>query len=295
MKTGINPVKNLDATLKTDRFFNIPSEDSAYENLPANPQWIENECYFGWHSRKLNGFPKWHRNPFNGSRTESAEKDWWELPDFDSQLGDIKTVWETSRFDWVISLAQNAAKGDERSLETLNRWLINWCEQNPPFKGPNWKCGQEASIRVLHLAIAAKILKQDTTSTDSLRQLVSTLLKRILPTIGYAMAQDNNHGTSEAAALFVGGSWLLNLGDPDGREYRTTGRKWLENRAVHLVEPDGSFSQHSVNYHRVMLDTFSIAEYWRKTNGLPQFSDKLLPSARRRSRLALSTNRTQHG
>ena len=53
------------------------------------------------------------------------------------------------------------------------------------------------------------------------------------------------------------------------------GRKWLENRATRLIEPDGSFSQYSVNYHRVMLDTYSMAEHWRKVLELPAFSQKL--------------------
>ena len=86
------------------------------------------------------------------------------------------------------------------------------------------------------------------------------------------MAQDNNHGTSEAAALFIGGSWLAALGIAEGDRWQQTGRKWLENRAARLIGANGSFSQYSLNYHRVMLDTFCMAEVWRKQLGLPAFS-----------------------
>jgi hypothetical protein len=38
------------------------------------------------------------------------------------------------------------------------------------------------------------------------------------------------------------------------------------------MAPDGSFSQYSVNYHRVMLDTYSMAEIWRRRLALLEFS-----------------------
>ena len=38
--------------------------------------------------------------------------------------------------------------------------------------------------------------------------MITLHLVRIAATLPYAIAQDNNHGTSEAAALFIGGAWL---------------------------------------------------------------------------------------
>jgi hypothetical protein len=86
------------------------------------------------------------------------------------------------------------------------------------------------------------------------------------------MAQDNNHGTSEAAALFMGGSWLVAVGVPEGESWARMGRRWLEDRAARLIGPQGSFSQYSLNYHRVMVDTFCMAEVWRRLLELPAFS-----------------------
>ena len=83
-------------------------------------------------------------------------------------------------------------------------------------------------------------------------------------TTSYAIGQDNNHGTSEAAALFVGGSWLAVHGDPSAGEIAARGRTMLEERVERLVASDGSFSQYSVNYHRLLLDTLSITEWWRR-------------------------------
>jgi hypothetical protein len=211
-------------------------------------------------------------NPFNGQRVAEPERDWWQIPDFDPAVGDIKLIWELSRLEWVLPFAQCAHKGDPLALDRLNAWLADWCRHNPPYKGPNWKCGQEASIRVMHLAMAALILGQVRTAAPSLRDLVQLHLQRIAPTLQYAMAQDNNHGTSEAAALFMGGSWLDAVGVSEGKSWARMGRRWLEDRAARLIGPQGSFSQYSLNYHRVMLDTFCMAEVWRRHLELPAFS-----------------------
>ena len=200
------------------------------------------------------------------------ERDWWLIPDFDPAVGDIKVIWELSRFDWVLAYAQQARAGDTNSFGRLNNWLNDWCQHNPPYKGPNWKCGQEASIRVMHLAMASVILNQVKTPTKALVDLIELHMQRITPTISYAMAQDNNHGTSEAAALFIGGSWLETLGRSSGARWETLGRRFLENRAKRLISVDGTFSQYSLNYHRVMLDTFSMVEIWRQKLSLPEFS-----------------------
>lgn len=216
--------------------------------------------------------PEWNKNPFNGVSVHDSARNWWEINDFDESRGDIKAIWEVSRFGWVPVLAQDAVRSDGASLARLNDWLADWWMHNRPYKGVNWKCGQEASIRVMHLAAAALILDQVEDTEPALLDFVDMHLRRIAPTIGYAIAQDNNHGTSEAAALFIGGSWLERSGRSSGRQWAKIGRKWLENRAAKLIASDGTFSQYSVNYHRVMLDTYSIAEIWRRKLGMPAFS-----------------------
>lgn len=224
--------------------------------------------------------PDWHVSKYSGVAIQQAGRDWWEIPDFAPEVGDIKGIWVDSRFDWAVALAQHARCGNTNALSTLESWLADWCRGNAPYKGPNWKCGQEASIRVMHLATAALVLGQVEAPEPALLDLVELHLARIAPAMSYAIAQDNNHGTSEAAALYIGGSWLERNGRDVGRRWRSMGCRWLENRAEKLVAEDGTFSQYSVNYHRVMLDTFSLAEVWRRALDLPSFSRQFLSRSR---------------
>ena len=258
IRLGLHPVQRIRATLPTGYFF---SEANDSEKTPTDSSAFLR--YFGWYEPAGLGTspPDWFLNPFTGKRF-LKDAPWWELPDFVSEIGDIKAVWEPSRFGWLVPMAEQSATG------LMNVWLRDWCQKNPAYRGPNWKCGQECSIRVMHLAKAALVLGEHRVPSSDLLALIRVHLQRIYPTTSYAKGQDNNHGTSEGAALFIGGSWM------NDAKYMDAGRKLLEDRVDKLIAEDGTFSQYSVTYHRLMLDTLSLVEEWRTEHVLDRFSDK---------------------
>ena len=188
---------------------------------------------------------------------------------------DIKGVWEASRFGWAVDLARahRAAPGAGH-LARLEANVESWTAEHPTIRGDNWSCGQEAAIRVLHLLLAHQVLSGETALAPRLAALVARHLRRIERTLGYAVAQQNNHATSEAAALFVGGAILAGHPDNGGepRRWEDVGRRTLERTVADLVMLDGGFAQYSTNYHRLMLDTLCQVELWRSRLGRSQFS-----------------------
>ncbi|WP_281990695.1 heparinase II/III family protein [Sulfitobacter geojensis] len=271
LRLRLHPVQYLAANVPQGPFFRL-SERSNPAPIP-NKRWDSDLWWFGKHHQpRPDDPPDWFDNPFSDRCITGTDADWWQIPDFSA--GDIKGVWELSRFDWVVAWATCAANGDVAALTRLNSWIEDWVRKNPPYKGPNWKCGQETSIRVIHSCIAAKILGQDHKPEPGLIEMVRGHLQRIAPTMSYAIGQQNNHGTSEAAALFIGGS-LLKSYDHRSSGWISKGRHWLENRAANLIASDGSFSQHSITYHRMMIDSYSLAEVWRRATNQPPFSSAL--------------------
>lgn len=256
------------------------------KNMPFPPLVLEeannllsgNICYFSSRNYRLGSPPDWFLNPVTDKRFSKQEKHWSLLSDFNDDSGDIKCIWEVSRFDWALVLARAyCVSGDTRFIHALNNWIGDWILKNPVNIGPNWKCGQEVSIRMMQTLLAAFLLGQHEKPPPFLIQFVREHCRRIEPTIRYAIAQDNNHGISEAAALFIAGAWLSSLTEispdiPEAAPWLQLGRKWLENRIEYLVEDDGSFSQYSLNYHRVMLDTICQVEFWRSLLGEAPFS-----------------------
>jgi hypothetical protein len=255
-----------------------------------DPQWSKNNIqqaddivkgkipYYSFHWMKQSNPPNWFKNVFNGKQSKYSEKHWSRIADFSDDLGDIKNVWELSRFTWLGILARAYANtGEAKYINTLNDWLTDWIIKNPVNQGPNWKCGQETSFRVFNLLNVAYILKQEDHPTKLLVQVVEAHLQRISVNVRYALAQRNNHASSEAAALFIGGNWLLKVNGTHHHkwlQYAKKGRKLLETLSGELSYKDGSFAQHSVIYHRLFLDTMTTVLFWCKRLNLPDFSPR---------------------
>ncbi|MCZ6703266.1 MAG: alginate lyase family protein, partial [Ignavibacteria bacterium] len=82
----------------------------------------------------------------------------------------------------------------------------------------------------------------------------------------------NNHGISESVGL-----WTIGLLFPEfknAKNWKKKGKAYLEKLADQLIYRDGTFVQHSVNYHRLMLHDYIWAIRLGQLNG-ESFSDKL--------------------
>lgn len=188
--------------------------------------------------------------------------------------GDIRPVWERNRLADLPCLAQ-AARLDPRGphLARAAALLAAWSAANPPFRGPNWACGQEAAIRALHLALALALLGAAHAPPAGARALVALHARRIAATPHYALAQDNNHPVSEAAGLLACG---LLLGEAD---LVRVGDAGLLRAARRLIAPCGGFAQPSAGYHRLLLDVLALAEWLRRHLGGPPAPAQLLDRA----------------
>lgn len=193
--------------------------------------------------------PDWFAVYFAGKRVgEIPQKNvhWSRISDFSS--GDIKGVWELSRFAWAYPLIQ------AKDSETFWSLVEDWAAGNPPNTGVHWKCGQEIAIRMFALTCGYFVFQDDRATTrerkDLCREIIFRSAVRIDANIQYALSQKNNHGVSEAAGLFTAGILF------DHGPWRDKGKALLESQARELIYDDGSFSQHSVNYHRLMLHVY---------------------------------------
>ena len=246
---------------------------SAEALLAGRVKWFSHEAH------EVGSPPDWFLDPTSGQRFPDGRQHWSRCKPF--AAADIKRCWELSRWGWAPLLARAwRLSGDSRYRDGLNAWSRSWCQANPVNGGSNWLCGQEASMRLLHalqawqLSDAPGLLPNPTPERVD---FAAAHLRRIAATERYAQAQDNNHWTSEAGALFIGGSWLDASASPHApaaRHWAHAGRRALERSVGRLVMPDGSFAQHSLTYHRLLLDTLVQVELWRRWLKLPCFSER---------------------
>ncbi|WP_288260264.1 heparinase II/III family protein [uncultured Prochlorococcus sp.] len=270
------PIKNCPIP---EIFFNSKAKKKLFENDAEN---IKENCinhankivngYFQWFNNKsyfVKFPPDWHQDPISGEKYPKGLHWSNENSYFNS---DIKRIWELSRWSWLPLLARAAKYTDDtKFIDAINFLIKDWCINNQLNSSPNWICAQEVSIRMIHAFQSWQILEGGDMipkKTKSRKDFIVMHLERILSTLDYALAQDNNHSISEAAALYIGGGWL------GQKRFCDLGRRLLERNVYKLIMMDGSFSQYSTNYHRLVIDTLTQVEIFRKISGLEKFSEK---------------------
>lgn len=295
-----------DRPLKTWLKPEIPSEPekySAWRNqnapkfffggippLPDRPSWnpqlavddaekiLAGELRYFEHTPYHIGFPPdWHLDPRTNIRVD-ATKHWSQIPDYGAY--DIKFIWEASRFNQVYALMRAYAfKKDERYPEAFWTLVEDWARNNPPQRGPNWKCGQETSLRLLAWTFGLYAFADAPSSTPTRRahltQLIAAQADRVYRNIAYAISTRGNHAVSEGFGLWLAGTLFPELNHAE--TYRALGREILEREAATHIFPDGAYSMYSLNYHRFILHVYFLAMRLGELNG-DRFSDALYQS-----------------
>ena len=203
---------------------------------------------------------RWTRSVLTGYSTDPYAH-WSRLRDNGSD--DIKGVWELSRFSFAFPLVRAWLRdGDDRHVELFWSTLEDWMTRNPPNRGPNWMCGQEAAFRLIAVTFAVQAFRDHPASTDERLTLAARLAdatgRRIAFHLDYALSQKNNHGIAEAVGLQTIGTFWSILGG--SAHWYQEGRAALVAQCAELIAPDGGFSQHSTNYHRLLLQLLTWSE-----------------------------------
>ena len=208
---------------------------------------------------------RWTRSVLTGYSTDPYAH-WSRLRDNGSD--DIKGVWELSRFSFAFPLVRAWLRdGDDRHVELFWSTLEDWMTRNPPNRGPNWMCGQEAAFRLIAVTFAVQAFRDHPASTDERLTLAARLAdatgRRIAFHLDYALSQKNNHGIAEAVGLQTIGTFWSILGG--SAHWYQEGRAALVAQCAELIAPDGGFSQHSTNYHRLLLQLLTWSELVERT------------------------------
>ena len=256
------------------------------ENALAEANALRQGC-FTYFSKQVGelGFPEpdWLFNPFTGQRENGNGRHWCDSQDFEEDRGDIKFLWEPSRFCWVYALVRAyGSTRKEEYAETFWTLFESWMRANPPQIGIHWQCGQEIAIRVCACVFATHAFWNSPSTTDdrvaAMTVFLSASAERIARNIAYAQAQMGNHATSEAAGLLsvaVLFPWLRGA-----EEWLDIARDTLEDEVLHFNWEDGSYTQHSMNYQRLMLHAYLWSIRLGALNGLA-FSDLVMERIRR--------------
>ena len=211
----------------------------------------------------------WVTNPVTGYRYD-VTRHWSDIETLDENSGDIKYVWEKSRFSYLYYIIRYDYHFSLDHSEFVFNEIINWIDKNPVNCGPNYVCSQEISVRINNWLFALTFYKDSRYLTEDkwnkIIQSVYWQIRHVYSNINFSrIAVRNNHAITETLTLYLFG--LLFPEMPYARKWKRDGKRWFEEEIDYQIEDDGTFIQDSMNYHRVVIQLLSIAISIAERNG----------------------------
>lgn len=203
----------------------------------------------------------WVTNPDSGFHY-GVNTHWSDINDYSASAGDIKFVWEKSRFTFVHTLIRDQFHNGTSHDEFVFSEIDDWINKNPVNVGPNYKCSQEISLRVFNwlwaLSFYANSPSLNNERWDRIMHAIYWQMHHVYHNINFSrIAVRNNHAITETLALYVVG--LIFPDFPGAAEWKNKGRRWFEQEVKYQVYCDGTFLQFSMNYHRVVIQLLTLA------------------------------------
>ena len=208
-------------------------------------------------------------NPDNEYKYD-INKHWSEIEDFSINKGDIKYVWEKSRFTFLYDLIRyDYYSGDSQAKFVFDQ-IESFIDTNPLNQGPNYKCSQEISLRILNWTFALFYYKNTVYLTNkTFLKIINSIywqLDHVYKNIYFSRyAVRNNHAITETAVLYLSGLLYPFFKE---EEWHTKAKKWFINEINYQIYPDGSYLQFSHNYHRVVIQILTWVIKLSKINNV---------------------------
>lgn len=211
----------------------------------------------------------WITNPETGYKYDITQH-WSKIESLSAEAGDIKYVWEKSRFSWLLTICRYDYHYDEDHSEFIFSQILDWIDKNPLNCGPNYKCSQETSIRLNNWVFALRFYKYSKVLTEERWNRIITSIywqiHHVYNNINYSrIAVRNNHAITETLTLYLMGLMFPEM--PGANKWKRNGKRWFEQEIDYQIETDGTYLQNSMNYHRVVVQLLTYAMAISDANG----------------------------
>ena len=224
----------------------------------------------------------WVTNSDSGFHYDAA-KHWTQIPDYSKEAGDIKYVWEKSRFSYLYDVIRYDYHFNVDNAEMVFRDILSWIDSNQVNCGPNYSCSQEMSLRVLNWTFALFYYRDSPFLTeavfDKMQYAIYWHMHHVYTNIDFSrIAVRNNHAITETLTLYLAGIFYPQL--PGAAIWKKKGKAWFEEEIAYQIYKDGTFLQFSMNYHRVVIQLLTWGITLSEKNG-ERFRDVVYERAKK--------------
>lgn len=202
----------------------------------------------------------WITNPLTNYKYD-IKKHWSEIQDLSPNNGDIKYVWEKARFSFLYDIIRYDYHFEEDQSQFVFDQIEDFIDKNPINQGPNYKCSQEISLRVLNWTFALYYFKDSKFLTESLFDIIMNSIywqiHHVYHNIHFSrISVRNNHAITETLMLYLSDKLFPFL--PNVKNWSKKGKVWFEKEIEYQIYSDGTHLQYSMNYHRVVIQLLTL-------------------------------------
>ncbi len=190
----------------------------------------------------------------------------------DSQGADIKVPWELSRCQHLPLLGLAfMANGNSRYCEEIISQLIDWIDNNPLCKGPNWNCPMDVAIRAANWLVALEMIRgfHDEKSNPIYQRILASIVQHtdyLWNNFEWTSKLTSNHYLSDISGFLF--CLVYTPGLKKKNKFLAFVKNEFEGEIKKQMYSDGMNSEGSVPYHRLVLELFSYSTLLAKRNGL---------------------------
>ena len=218
---------------------------------------------------KLDSNYDWITNPDTGYKY-NISLHWSNIESYDPNIGDIKFVWEKSRFGYIYTLIRDDLYNHNDHSIKIKKDILDWIAKNPLNCGPNYVCSQEISLRILNWTFGLHYFKQRLAFTNDEWNLVCSSiywqLHHVNHNINFSLISvRNNHALTETLTLYLMPFFFPWF--PNASKWKKKGKLLFEKEISYQIYEDGTFLQHSMNYHRVVIQLLTWGIGISNSNG----------------------------
>jgi len=211
----------------------------------------------------------WITNPETGFKYNGSAH-WIDINDYSKDAGDVKFVWEPSRFSNIYTFIRYEQYSGIDCSKQVFAEIENWINKNEINRGPNFKCSQEISLRILNWTFALYYYKNSPNLTEDLFEKIQHYIywqtHHVYHNINFSrIAVRNNHAITETLLLYISGTLFPEF--PEAARWKKDGKRWFEEEIAYQIYEDGTFLQFSMNYHRVVIQLLTWAIRLADLNG----------------------------
>lgn len=184
-----------------------------------------------------------------------------EKYDWNAETSELEDSFFLHRFSWILILAENQKIDSITFIAIANHWVEN-NKYSDQSKG--WD-SYSISERICNLILLMRHFSIDGKEQDLISASIVEQLSFLMDHLEFRGSATNNHLFNNGRALYIGGSFLMTMGDETtiehGRIFQAAGKNIIE-KLYHRIFSDTGMNREGSSHYQLIFTKWLLEILW---------------------------------